>query len=169
MREGKNEEPAATGCDIPEREARFQPGDAGKARELLFMDALEIGEIARHHGDEVVVLARHQMTGNDGRRLDHGLLERLEQILVLALEADLHDDGDAQAERLATDAGLIAFDHAPLFERADASCDRGRRQRNALGKLDLAQTPVLEQGAEDRAIQRVKLSFFHFSASYCHL
>src|SRR5262245_66180032 len=50
--------------DIPERETRFQPGDAGKARELLFMDALEIGEIARHHGDEVVVLARHQMTGN---------------------------------------------------------------------------------------------------------
>ncbi len=28
-------------------------------------------------------------------------------------------------------------------------------KRNALGKLDLAQTPVLEQGAEDRAIQRV--------------
>ena len=53
--------------DVPEREARFQARHTRKPRQLLFMDALEIGEIAGHDGDEIIVLARHQVAGNDGR------------------------------------------------------------------------------------------------------
>ena len=63
------------------------------------MDALVIGEIARPDGDEVVVLARHQMTADDGGRGSDGLLKSLEQILVLTREADMHDDRHAETKR----------------------------------------------------------------------
>ena len=130
------------------------------------MDALEIGEIARQDGDEVVVLTRHQMTGDDRRRAGDGLLEGLEQILVLTLEADLHDDRHGETKRLPTDARLVTLNDSPLLERAYASGYGGRRERNALDKLDLAQATVLEQRAENRAIQRVEVFLFHFLAHF---
>ena len=128
------------------------------------MDALVIGEIARPDGDEIVVLAGHQMTGDDGRRGGNGLLEGLEQILVLTGEADMHDDGHAETKRLPVDARLIALNDALLLKRADAPSDCRGGKRNALGKLDLAQAAVLKQRPENRAIQRIEFDFFHFLA-----
>src|SRR6266508_2147481 len=116
------------------------------------MDALEVGEIARQDGDEVVVLTRHQMTGDDGRRVGDGLLEGLEQILVLALETDLHDDRHAETKRLPADPRLVALDDSILLDRAYAPGYGGRGERNALGQLDLAHAAVFKQRAKDRAI-----------------
>ena len=128
------------------------------------MDALVIGEVARPDGDEIVILAGHQMTGDDGGRRGDGLLEGLEQILVLTGEADMHDDRHAETKRLPVDARLIALNDALLLERADAPGDCRGGKRNALGQLDLAQTAILKQRAQNRVIQRIKLDLFHFPA-----
>jgi hypothetical protein len=88
------------------------------------VDALVIGEIARHDGEQVVVLAGHQATGDDGGRGGDGLLEGLEQILVLTGKADMHDNRHAETKRLPVDARLIALNDAFLLQRADASGDR---------------------------------------------
>jgi len=53
---------------------------------------------------------------------------------------------------------------ALFLERADTAGDRRRRKRNALGKLDLAQAAILDQGSENRTIQRVYGNFFNFPA-----
>ncbi len=120
------------------------------------MNALEIGEeVSGQHRDEIIVLARHQVTGDDRRRQRDGLLESLEQFLVLALEADLHDHGHAETERLAAEPRLVALDDVSFFERTDAPGDRGGGQRDTLGEVDLALPPILQQSAEDRAIQRI--------------
>ena len=128
------------------------------------MDALVIGEIARSDGDEIVVLAGHQMTGDDGGRGGNGLLEGLEQILVLTRKADMHDDGHAETKRLPVDARLIALNDALLLKRADAPGDCRGGKRNAFGKLDLAQAAVLKQRAQNRPIQRIQRNFFYFLA-----
>src|SRR6478609_6225227 len=151
--------------DLAQREARFQAGNARQPRELFFVDTLEIGEIARHYGNEVVVLTRHQMAGDDGRRGCDRLLEGFEQILVLTPEANLHDDRHAEAQRPTADARLIALDDALFFESADAPGDGRGGQRNKLGKLDLALAAVLEQRSQNRAIERIEVDFFHFQAS----
>src|SRR4029079_7160841 len=150
--------------DITQHEARLQPRDAWKPRKLLFVDALVIGEIARSDGDEIVVLAGHQMTGDEGGRGGNALLEGLEQILVLTRKADMHDDGHAEAKRLPVDARLIALNDALLLKRADAPGDCRGGKRNAFGKLDLARTAVLKQRTENRVIQRIEFDLFHFPA-----
>ena len=99
-----------------------------------------------------------------GGRGRDGLLEGLEQILVLTREADMHDDGHAKTKRLPADARLVALNAPLLLERAYAPGDGGGRERNALGKLDLALATVLEQRAENRAIYRIKVYFYHFLA-----
>ena len=67
----------------------------------------------------------------------------------------MHDDRHAETERLPADARLVALNDALLLERADAPGYRRGRERNALGKLDLALATVLEQRAKNRAIQRI--------------
>ena len=126
------------------------------------MDALEIGEIARHDGDEIIVFARHQMTGHDRGSPSDRLLEGFEQILVLAPEADVNDDRHGEAQSLAVDARLVALNDSPLLQRADAPGDGGGRKRNALGEIDLALAAVLEQRPENRTIQRVQLDLHSF-------
>jgi len=119
------------------------------------VDALEVGEVACHHGEQVVILARHEVAGDDGGRLDHRLLEGVEQVLTLALQTDVHDHGHAEIERVGVDLRLVALDHARLLEGADAARDGGRRKRNALGELNLAQARIFEQGGENGPIERV--------------
>src|SRR5262245_41241347 len=109
------------------------------------MDALVIGEVARPDGDEIVVLAGHQMAGDDGGRRDDSLLKGLEEVFVLAGDADMHDDRHAETKSPPVDARLIAPNDALLFERADAPGDCSGGKRNALGKLDLTQAAVLKQ------------------------
>ena len=70
----------------------------------------------------------------------------------------MHDDRHVETECVAADARLITLDDPTLLERANASGDGGGRQRDAFGEVDLAQTAVLKEGSEDRAIQRVQLS-----------
>src|SRR5919106_1689165 len=109
------------------------------------------------------------MTRDHGRRCGYRLLERLEQILILTREADMHDDRQAETKGLPVDACLVTFDDSPLLERADAPGNCRRRKRNALGKLDLAKPAILKQRIENRAIERVELRLFHFSAQQRHL
>ena len=78
----------------------------------------------------------------------------------------MHDDRHAETKRLPVDARLIALNDALLLKRADAPGDGRGGKRDALGKLDLALAAVLKQRAEDRAIQRIELNFFHFLALY---
>ena len=49
-------------------ESSASAADPWKSRELLFVDALEIGKIARHDGEQIVVLAdikRQEMTDGE--------------------------------------------------------------------------------------------------------
>jgi hypothetical protein len=61
------------------------------------------------------------------------------------------------------------LNHPLLLKSTDAPGDGGGGQRDALGKLDLAQPPVLKQRSEDRAIERVQLDFSHFTARFAEI
>lgn len=129
---------------LTQSEARFEACDAGQTGQLLLVHAFVVGEIARQHCDEVVVLTRHQMARDDGGRGGDRLLEGLEQFLVLTFEGDLHEDRDLEPEGATADAGLIALDHARLLEGADAPGHGGWREGHAFGNLDLGEASVVE-------------------------
>src|SRR5690349_18204264 len=68
------------GLDLTEDEAGPEPCHAREARKSLLMDPFEVREIASEHGEQVVVLSRHQLAADDGWRSLHGGFERLEPL-----------------------------------------------------------------------------------------
>src|SRR5262245_16573233 len=78
----------------------------------------------------------------------------------------MHHDHHAETKRLPVDARLVALDDPTLLEATDAPRDRRGGERDALGKLHLAQPAVFEQSTENRAIERIQLDFRHFPARF---
>ena len=67
----------------------------------------------------------------------------------------MHHHRDAEPERLAADACLIALNDVLLLEGADTPGDRRGRERDSFGELDLALPAVFQQRSKDGAIQRI--------------
>jgi hypothetical protein len=88
-------------------------------------------------------------------------LEGLEVGLGLARQPDLGEDGDAIAQRLGIDVGMIAPDEAGLFESADPPEARRRRYPGATRQVDIGHSSIGLQVAQDSAIDLVELDAAH--------
>lgn len=141
---------------FPQCEARFEPRDPRQTRQLLLVNTLEVGEVPRQHGDEIVVLARHQVARYDVRRGHGRLLEGLQEILALTLERNLDEDRHLQPKSFSAEPGTIPLDETLLLQDFDASGNCRRRQRHDLGQLHLSSASVGDEGVQNGPIQRIK-------------
>ena len=77
---------------------------------MLIVDALEVGEIADHEPQQIVMLAGHEIALHHFRHPSYRALEGLESGLTLAVERDAHEDIDGEAGALLIDQRRIALD-----------------------------------------------------------
>ena len=105
---------------------------------------------------EVGLAGQHVALADLGPALHQGL-EGAQVVLRLARQADLGEDGDAEAERRGVEVGVIAADEAGLLERAHAPQAGRRRDAGPLGQLDIGHAAVGLQVAQNVPIDPVEL------------
>ena len=96
---------------------------------------------------QIIHLAGHHIAADDLGMAEDRLAEGLVEAVLVALQADLHEGLDAEAELLAVEPGDIAADGAAGLELLGAAQARRGREADPLGKIDIGDpTLLLEYG-----------------------
>ncbi len=81
--------------------------------------------------------------------------EFVEQIFLLLLQLDRHEDADRQPDRALVEHRDIARDHAGFFQDAHAAQAGRRRQADLLREIGETQAAVFLQQSEDLDVDGV--------------
>ena len=129
----------------------------GKACHLGAVDAFVVGHVSGHDPDEVVGITGHQMAAQGFGNLEHGGLELVEVVLLLAGERDLDEHGRALPEARTIDRGAVATDHARFFEPSDPAKTGRRGQVDTLGERGMRHASVGLQEVEDGSVGCIEI------------
>ncbi|MNT76475.1 hypothetical protein D3C72_2154820 [compost metagenome] len=92
------------------------------------------------------------MRGDHFRQRADFLAELLGVAFVVPFHLDADEDGQAQADFVRRQPGLVAQDHAGFLQHAHAAQARRGRQADLLGKLHIGQAAVLLQCLENAPV-----------------
>ena len=138
----------------------FDPRHAGEMAEDVGVEPLEIGQVAGDDLHQVVARPRHQVATEHVGAGGKAALERAERVVVLALERDLDEGGDAEADGVRVDERPVAGNDAGRLEVLDAPRAGRGREANADGKLDRRQPAVLGERRNDLPVELIHLHGF---------
>src|SRR6185437_15122560 len=145
----------------PDRQRRADMRDIGRRRQLGRQETLIAVPVGGDDLEEKIRLAgEHVRFAYLGPTMGQRL-EGLEIGLGLARQPDLGEDGDAEAQILRIDVGMISADEARLFERAHPAQARGCRNASPPGQLDIGHSAIGLQVAQDPAVDLVQLDAAH--------
>src|SRR5689334_2638252 len=130
-------------------------------QELADEEALIILEIGHDDFEKIIGFPRDEMTGHNFRHLDDRPFEARRFLVGVAIDLHGKEDRKAETDAAALQRCAIAFDIALALQAFDAPEARGRRQPYPLGEFDIAQPGIRLQFADDPAIDRIKLDFWH--------
>jgi hypothetical protein len=82
-------------------------------------------------------------------------------VLRLARKAHLREDGDAEAERLGIDLGMVTPDKSCVLEGAHPPQARRCRDAGPLSQIDIGHPAVPLQITQDSAVNAIKLATTH--------
>src|ERR1700722_11184077 len=145
---------AGRGLDLAQAQVGDQAGPAaqGQAGE----DLLQLGDVAGHHGEQVVGLAGHGVGGDDLRRGPDQFVERVAGAHVVTGQGGGHVDLQREAAGVRVELGADDPDDARLLEPADPVQGRRGRQADQAGQLDVGPVGVGLQGVEQLKVNIVK-------------
>ena len=124
------------------------------------MHTLEIRHVGYNDSEQVIELAGHEITLHNFRDVLNGSFEGREFALLFPLQSNV-DKYVARESCLALiEEGGEFLDKTLLLQAPDPSQAGGFRQAHKLGKVHIADTPVLLQSEEDRPVESVE---FHRS------
>ena len=109
---------------------------------MLAVQAFEIGWVAAGHAQQVVGLARHEVTLHDLRNPPGGFLEQLQVALFLTLQGDTDEHVGGKAGFGRVEQRHIAADQSAVLQRAHTPQGRRLGQGDPLGEFDVAQATV---------------------------
>ena len=74
----------------------------------------------------------------------------------MALDLDLDEDREAEADRLAIEDRAVAVDHAVVLERLEPAQAGRRRQVHALGERDVREPALALEDLEQAAVDAIQ-------------
>jgi hypothetical protein len=117
---------------------------------------LQLGHVARHHGQQVVHLAGHQVRGDDLGHLPEHVLERLAGPRVVAGQGRRDVDLQGEARRRGVEPGADGADDAGVLEPADAVQRRCGGQAHRPGQVDVRDVGVRLQETQQLDVNFIK-------------
>jgi len=131
------------GLDLGQAQVGDQPlaaagGQAGQ-------HVLEFGDVAGHHGEQVVHLAGHGVRGDDLRQGPDQVVEPVARAHVMTGQGGRHVDLQREAAGVRVELGADDPDDTGLLEPADPVQGRRGRQADQAGQLDVGAVRVLLQ------------------------
>ncbi len=123
-------------------------------------------QVAGEDMQEIIHLAGHDIAADDLGMAQHRLAERLVEAVLVALQADLDEGLDAEAQMLAVEPGDIAADGAAGFELLGAAEARRGGEADALGEIDIGDPAFFLEYAQDPEIRRIEGGLGHIMPAY---
>jgi peptidoglycan/LPS O-acetylase OafA/YrhL len=142
------------GLDLGQPQVGDQPlAAAGGQRDE---HVLEFGDVAGHHGEQVVHLAGHGVRGGDLRHGPDQVVEHVARAHVMTGQGGRHVDLQREAAGVRVEPGADDADHARLLEPADPVQGGGRRQADQPGQLHVGPVRILLQRGQQLDVNIVK-------------
>ena len=113
------------------------------------MQTLKIGHIRDDYSQQVVKLARHEVTLHDFRDILHGILKGGKLAFLLTLQADVNEYVTGQAGLLLTNERGVAVDHPGLLQGPDAPQAGRLREIDAICQVHIADAAIFLQFIEN--------------------
>jgi hypothetical protein len=131
------------GLDLGQAQVGDQPlaaagGQAGQ-------HVLEFGDVAGHHGEQVIHLAGHGVRGDDLRQGPDQVVEDVARAHVMTSQGGRHVDLQRETAEILVELGADDPDDAGLLEPADPVQGRRGRQADQPGQLDVGPVRILLQ------------------------
>ena len=121
----------------------------------------EEAAVSSHVGDprldEVIEPARDHVAFEHFRRTAHGGGELLEDVRRGLVEGDLDEHQKPEPEAMRIEPGAEARDHPLLLQAPHPLARGGGRKADALGELDVGETPVALEFAQDAPVCAVDI------------
>jgi hypothetical protein len=142
------------GLDLGQPQVGHQPRPSAGGQ--ADQDLLQFGDVAGHHGEQVVGLARHVVGGDDLRRGPDQVVEHLAGAQIVAGQGGRHVDLEREAAGIRVEPGADDADDARLLEPADPVQGGRGRQADQAGQLDVGAVRILLQRGEQLDVNIVK-------------
>ena len=148
----RHRRPGEVALDRLHDEGRARAADAGHAQQRLQGEVAEACEIGRQHMQQEIHVARHGVAGHDfGPRADRRL-ERLDGLLGVIVERDLHQGLQAKSHRRRRDQRGVARDDPFLLQPLDPPLAGRGGKADPVREIDDRQAALGLQGGDDASV-----------------
>ncbi|KGC39929.1 hypothetical protein DO73_4924 [Burkholderia pseudomallei] len=130
---------------------------AANARQVLHLELPIVVDVGRHHAQQEIAVARHQMALDHLRQVLDRFGEVSDGVRVLFFQPDPREHGQPAADLRGIEHRDVPLDHAGFLEQPHAPQARRRRQADFLREFDVLLPAVALQCPQDAPIDRVEL------------
>ena len=127
----------------------------GQPREVLGVDSLKVFRVCDRQVNQIVGVARHQMTRHHLGARQHRSLERGDVLHGLARQRDLDKNVERPVDQIWVQHGNVPLNNAGTFQRLDPSMASRGRQANTLGDVRGGLPAVVLEFAENQAVNGI--------------
>lgn len=148
-----------------DRDVAANLADDGQVEQLSDKKALVVLKLGYDDLQQIVGLARDQVTGDHFGHLDDSALESLRMFVGMAVNLHAEEDRKSETDATASQARSVAVDVTIALETLDPSQARRWRQPDLFRQFDVGQSRIGLEFGHDTAVDRIKVALRHKTLS----